>query len=64
MLAWVTATGLKWKKSFKCGINIYSVQRCRCLNGVSVMTSPIGSGDMTEFQKSFASISNCFHLCI
>jgi len=65
MLAWVTATGLKWrKKSSKCGINIYSVQRCSRLNGVSMITSPIGNGDMTEFQKSFASISKFFHLYI
>jgi hypothetical protein len=55
-VAWGTATGLKEKKSFKCGI-IYNVQRCRHLNGVSRKRSPVGSGDRMEFKVPFAQIS-------
>jgi hypothetical protein len=47
---WGTATGLKEKKSFKCGINIYNVQRCRLLNGVWRKRSPVGIGDRMEFK--------------
>jgi hypothetical protein len=62
MLALGTATGLKEKKSFKCGINIYKVQRCRYLNGVWRKTSLVGSADSMEFKASFSPVSKLFPL--